>query len=167
MCWKATTSLWIVVTCVWNELSYCINWQLENCVVIYLFLWFTESHTPPGPDDISQYPSDGPTQPNIVFPMKKQDCNRSFKSSWYKAYPWLEYSEKCDAAFCFACRHFLATTVHHAEEAFTSTGFSNWKKALGKKGKITKHVAADYHTNSMIAWASFKESKKVSFSQFR
>ncbi|PIK51771.1 putative zinc finger MYM-type protein 1-like [Apostichopus japonicus] len=119
-----------------------------------------ESHKPPGPDDISQYPLEGPTQPNIAFPVKKQGCNRSFKSSWYKVHPWLEYSERCDAAFCFACRHFLVPTLR-TEEAFTSTGVSNWKKALGKKGKISKHVVADYHVNAMVAWASFKESRKV------
>ncbi|XP_038062619.1 zinc finger MYM-type protein 1-like [Patiria miniata] len=67
---------------------------------------------------------------------------------------------QCDAVFCFACRHFLAQTAR-AEETFTSTGFSNWKKALGKKGKISKHVVADYHVNAIVAWASFKESEKI------
>lgn len=29
------------------------------------------------------------------------DKQRSFQSSWYKVYPWIEYSIQLDAIFCF------------------------------------------------------------------
>jgi hypothetical protein len=64
---------------------------------------------PPGPGDISQNVTDGPTQPILkLFPRTKfNDKFRQFNSSWYKLYPsWLEYSVLNDGAFCFVCRHF-------------------------------------------------------------
>ncbi|XP_071854679.1 zinc finger MYM-type protein 1-like [Apostichopus japonicus] len=115
---------------------------------------------PPGPDDISQTPSDGPTQPKISYPARHQDHKRAFQAAWYQVHPRLEYSQSSDAAFCFACRHFLDQNIH-AEETFTSGGFYNWKKAQGKKGKFAKHHAADYHVNAMVTWSSFKASQKL------
>lgn len=118
-------------------------------------------HNPEGPDDISKTPSEGPTQPKINFPVKQQDYKRSFQASWYKKFPWLEYSERIDAAFCFACRHFLLPSAN-AEKTFTAGGFCNWKKARGKTGKLEKHANADYHVDAMVKWSSFKSSTKVS-----
>lgn len=129
---------------------------------------FTGYRKPPGPDDISQTPSDGPTQPRISFPAKDQDHKRSFQAAWYQRYTWLEYSESSNAAFCFACRHFLglASRATHAEKTFTSAGFSNWKKAHGKDGTLTKHRAADYHASAMVNWTAFRESEKVSLTYY-
>ena len=46
----------------------------------------------------------GPFQPHIEFPMTVQgDKARSFHANWYQRFPWLEYSPKLDAAFCFCC----------------------------------------------------------------
>ena len=81
---------------------------------------------PLGPGDISQTPSEGPIRPRISFPVKEQDCNRSFHTSWYKKYRWIEYSQVSDAVFCFCCRHFSTPTAN-VEEVFTSCGFSNWR----------------------------------------
>lgn len=52
----------------------------------------------------------GPYQPVVDFPtIKIGGKSRSFKAKWYKEFPWLEYSKKLDAAFCFPCRFFLKT----------------------------------------------------------
>jgi hypothetical protein len=59
---------------------------------------------PPGPGDISQNVTDGPTKPILkLFPRTKfNDKFRQFNSSWYKLYrSWLEYSVLSDGAFCF------------------------------------------------------------------
>lgn len=42
-----------------------------------------------------------PVQPNIVFPYKTMGKNkRSFNNTWYKQYPWIEYSIKFDEIYC-------------------------------------------------------------------
>jgi len=56
------------------------------------------------PNDISQTATDKPSQPLLAsFPKTN---NRAFKSSWYKDYPWLEYSVASDSCYCFVCRHY-------------------------------------------------------------
>lgn len=44
-----------------------------------------------------------------TFQSKKQfpkDANgRSFQPNWVDISEWMEYSEECDAGFCYACRH--------------------------------------------------------------
>ena len=46
-----------------------------------------------------------PNQPrNVQFPKKdfgKQ--KRSFQPTWFKDYPWLNYNEESDSAFCYVC----------------------------------------------------------------
>ena len=45
---------------------------------------------------------------DISSPMRQfGNQQRSFNKSWMDYYSWLEYSVAKDAAFCFACRHFL------------------------------------------------------------
>lgn len=49
---------------------------------------------------------------------------RRFSSSWYKQFPWLEYSPITDAAYCLYC--FLINqnpTGHFGSTAFTIEGF--------------------------------------------
>lgn len=57
---------------------------------------------------------------------------RSFQVDWYKTYPWIEYSIKLDAAFCFPCRIYLnyEKEAKYIEDPFIKTGFKTWKKAL-------------------------------------
>jgi hypothetical protein len=56
------------------------------------------------PNDISQTATDKPSQP-ILSSFPKTN-NRAFKPTWYKDYPWLEYSVTSDSCYCFACRHY-------------------------------------------------------------
>ena len=63
----------------------------------------SHSHT-----DLSHSADDSPSQPKVAFPSTVVGSKkRSFNSSWYQRYPWLEYSMDMDAAFCFACRFFF------------------------------------------------------------
>ena len=115
-----------------------------------------------GPNDISQYPDDGPTQPTLkTYPRTMQSsAMRSFQGAWYSLYSWLEYSIAKDASFCYACRHFSPTNVTQAETAFTSNGYSNWKKAMYKDGGFISHVKSDVHSIAMVAWSDFKSMAK-------
>lgn len=56
------------------------------------------------PNDISQNGTDKPSQP--LLPSFPKTNNRAFKSSWYRDYPWLEYSVASDSCYCFVCRHY-------------------------------------------------------------
>lgn len=63
-------------------------------------------------------------------------------------YPWLEYSPKKDATYCFPCRMFSKSVGLNAgqfEKVFSKTGFSNWKAA---KGKFNVHQGSNYHLYS-------------------
>lgn len=66
-----------------------------------------------------------PSQPaNLVFP--KRDfgkTTRSFCPGWYRGRPWLEYSAKLDACFCFPCRKFGGN--NDRDLVFTKQGFRN------------------------------------------
>lgn len=103
--------------------------------------------------DISQSTADGPVQPVLkVFP-KTQHGNRkrAFNESWYRDYTWLEYSNSKDTVICYACRHFSLPSVFR-----TDTGFSNWKKALCKKGGFKDHSKSEQQQNAMFAWKQHK-----------
>ena len=90
----------------------------------------------------------GPNQPrNFQFPKKdygKQ--SRSFQSSWFKDYSWLHYDEMSDSALCHICvsqnDKGNLTTARNKEQAFLSTGFSNWKKALSR---FKEHQTSECH----------------------
>ena len=112
---------------------------------------------PPGPDDLSATPSDGPRQPILKeYPYTViGEKRRAFNSSWYKQYPWLEYSLTSDAAFCFACRHFAVS----GETRFTVDGWTNWKKASYSDSGFSLHNTCDSHLNSMIFWCEYNNIK--------
>ena len=121
-----------------------------------------ESRKAPGPDDLSRTPDDEPSQPRLKnYPAKEQaGRKRCFKSAWYQLHPWLEYSQTADAAFCFACRHFQSSKA--VEQAFTSTGFSNWKRAHEINSGLTQHDKCDSHLTAFVMWTQRRELKKKS-----
>ena len=74
----------------------------------------------------------GPYQPVLkMFPRTtfgNVNKLRSFQLSWYKLFPWLEYSPKADLAFCFPCRMFSGATglnTGQTEIIYSKTGFRN------------------------------------------
>ncbi|KAH9751762.1 TTF-type domain-containing protein [Citrus sinensis] len=57
---------------------------------------------------------------------------RRFHYHWFKKFPWLEYSEIKDSAFCFPC--FLFDELPSNNPKFVVEGFSSWKRVNnGKK----------------------------------
>ncbi|XP_076050230.1 uncharacterized protein LOC143030881 [Oratosquilla oratoria] len=113
---------------------------------------------PPGPNDISLLPDSGPTCPDLKkYPSHMQGGQtRSFNKRWYQQYSWLEYSAVKDAAYCFACRHFITSNLGRAEQSFTHNGFKNWKKATMS---LKAHDTSACHKFAMQAWGEFKLQK--------
>lgn len=80
----------------------------------------------------------------------KDKYKRSFQADWFNKYKWLEYSLSMNAIFCYPCRQFQA---HQSKEnAFISTGFSNWKTALCKNKGIPRHETSKVHIAAMSMW---------------
>ena len=76
---------------------------------------------------------------------------RSFCSTWYRKYQWLHYQEHDDSVLCFYChiaekRHLPISS--NKDRAFTTSGFSNWKKAIERFNKhessLPHHQAVDF-----------------------
>ena len=114
------------------------------------------------PSDISQTAGDKLARPLLkAYPKhcEGKSHGRSFVASWYDRYSWLEYSQECDAIFCFPCRHFCHPGYGNAEETFTKTGFRRWKKAHGKDGAIMKHINSQCHKMSVMSWNDFERNK--------
>ncbi|XP_042002560.1 zinc finger MYM-type protein 1-like [Salvia splendens] len=103
-----------------------------------------------------EYVAKGPCQPkgNIFQKTRQGKDNRSFRDAWYKDYDWLEYSEAKHVAYCFYCFLFKRGYVAPGDEAFTSCGFSNWKKALEK---FKAHVGdkSSAHHKARIEYENF------------
>ena len=94
---------------------------------------------------------DGPYQPQLRFPATLQGGTlHSFQPTWYGQFPWLAYSSKLDAAFCFCCRLYSASMLGYAKPAFVCTGMNNWKKVLGKDGKLACHAQSSVHKNAWV-----------------
>ena len=98
--------------------------------------------------DISSFKPDLPKQPKLTSYPKScmggvgdNSRARCFQFAWFQQYPWLEYSQTKDAAFCFACRHF-APSGSRKESVFTTTDFRRWKKAQDSDSGFKKHVEA-------------------------
>lgn len=82
-------------------------------------------------DDIRrEYIRLGPCQPQLrkeeYEPTYFGSQRRRFQASWFKTFPWLEYSIAKHAAFCFPC--FLFEKDASSQHAFTINGFKNWKR---------------------------------------
>ena len=94
------------------------------------------------------------TFPNATFGKRKQ----SFFDRWYYGRDWLEYSVQLDAAFCYSCRKFVASSST-GEQAFRFAGFRNWKTALEKGHGFSQHEASADHATSMGLWVEAKLRK--------
>ena len=94
---------------------------------------------------IRAYLEKGPYQIHLSeYPLSTEKHPRRFQFSWFKKFPWLEYSPAKDAAYCFPCFLFSKPVVRHGTDAFTVKGFTNWKKVNdGKRCAFLNHVGQD------------------------
>ena len=66
---------------------------------------------------------------------------RRFQESWTAERPWLQYSVSEKKAFCLSCICFGNYDSSDPNlSPFVSTGFCNWKKAVGKKQLAKRRV---------------------------
>ena len=93
-----------------------------------------------------------PFQPkNFKFPKKAYGKQfRSFQTSWFDLFPWIHYNEENDSILCFICakkneKNYLLPATKK-EQAFISTGYSNWKKALQR---FKEHQCSECHRLSV------------------
>jgi len=110
------------------------------------------------PNDISASCIDSPIQPKLTsYPLNHQ--KRSFQSNWYIDRKWLEYSVQNDACYCYYCRHFSSNKLN-AGDAFSTSGFNNWKKSLEKGGGLTKHALSQSHIIATKNYLSYKQREE-------
>lgn len=72
-------------------------------------------------------------------------------------FPWLEYSQSQDSAYCFACRHFSLPNTPKTPFA-AKGGYSNWKKVMYKDGGFKWHEQSEGNVNVMFAWSEYKKN---------
>ncbi|CAF3956372.1 unnamed protein product [Rotaria sordida] len=106
----------------------------------------------PNHEFLSSYPQ------NLQLKKKGKQC--SFSSSWYKDFPYLEYSVKKDAVFCFSCRLFGAGPgAEKSQEVWSFKGISSWSKMTGSGGKMVKHFKSTAHMSSENRLLNFSQKK--------
>ena len=97
-----------------------------------------------------------PHQPkDLKFPQrnfcKTKVVKRSFQPSWYTKWPWIHYNQNDDTVMCFICAQAAAQkkllSSSHADLAFKSSGFYNWKDATVK---FTQHAASKCHQEAVL-----------------
>ena len=75
---------------------------------------------------------------------------RSVSASWFERYPWLSLCGIRQALFCFHCtsahQQHLLTFSKKTEDAFTVTGFRNWKNTLSK---LAAHEESAAHSEAV------------------
>ena len=57
--------------------------------------------------------------------------------------------------FCFTCKRSAPSAYGNADDAFTKTGFCQWKKAHRKDGVIQKHMNFQCHKSSCVVWNDY------------
>ncbi|XP_065868106.1 uncharacterized protein [Euphorbia lathyris] len=108
------------------------------------------------------YLAKGPCQPSDVTYPKRciNKTNRSFQKHWFTEFNWLEYSVAKDEAYCLWCYLFRPNRRDNSGLAvFTTTGFSNWKKALDV---FRQHVGAfgSSHNEAKKQCQAFKNQRQ-------
>ncbi|KAI3765119.1 hypothetical protein L2E82_15145 [Cichorium intybus] len=103
----------------------------------------------------------GPFQPILpVYPKSGPESHkRSFQVSWFKLFPWLEYSESSDAVFCFQCFVFNKPSGmgYYGQRAFTKDGFTKWKKVGGRKCAFLHHMGTECTSFHNVAQKAYDD----------
>lgn len=79
-------------------------------------------------------------------------CNRSFKASWTKQYPWLVYSKHQDGGYCLPCVLF---GQKENLGVLVSRPFTKWTKV---SNILKAHENNKYHGDAVIAADDFKRN---------
>lgn len=103
---------------------------------------------------------------NLVILKKTERCfglgknarKRSFVQSWYKQFPWIHLCCTKYKVYCFHCKCAYDSSAKvassKADQAFTTVGISNWKKAVER---FKEHESSHAHRNLLAT----SQSKQV------
>ena len=111
-----------------------------------------DSEAEPSPSECNSpcCSSSKPCQPQSGSLAKMAKNGRNFLGKWFKSYTWLTICTNRKKAFCFSCQTAtnkgLITMSTKADDAVSSTGFDNWKKALEK---FRLHEQSDAHKEAI------------------
>lgn len=87
---------------------------------------------------------------------------RQFQPSWKVKYPWIKFCESTNKVYCDTCQQCqelnLFNFSHNKDEAFTSTGYDNWKNALAK---FSKHELCQSHQEASLKVANATRGTNV------
>ena len=93
------------------------------------------------------------TPPCFIYPTSNgRRCN----SNWEKEF---SYSKSKDAPVCAYCLLFGSAVLgRNIAEVFRTTGFHDWKNAMGsKRGMLASHHYSDAHKEASVKASSFKD----------
>jgi len=106
--------------------------------------------------DIAQLPTDALAR--TVLPSYRKTAfgnqNRSFSTSLYEKYSFIEYSVLRDAVYCFPCRYFWKQVWSFSRDIIHVKGFNNWKKCE----RLLEHSNCKHHKDSVVAWMAYKST---------
>ncbi|XP_078435702.1 uncharacterized protein LOC144706581 [Wolffia australiana] len=99
---------------------------------------------------IDKYLELGPFQPRLSKYPVDLKAGRSFSTSWFQRFAWLEYSIANDIAFCFVCYLFSPSKqTARSSSQFITGGFKRWKSALEKNKGLIQHNNLIDHTDAI------------------
>ena len=79
--------------------------------------------------------------------------NRVFVATWYKQFPWLHLCCSNFKAYCYYCKRACSSQLSvfstKADPAFSTIGFSNWKKAMNR---FKEHESSLAHRDAFAAF---------------
>ena len=112
------------------------------------------------------FENDKPYQLKLDYSSSKRKQGkqmRIFRYEWYKDHSWLSYCVPRSKVFCFYCRvasskGFL-TFSSKREQAFTDTGFNNWKKA---KQRFQEHEQCQAHKEAVLKVSALQQPSVAS-----
>jgi hypothetical protein len=107
----------------------------------------------------------GPCQPKLSVYTKNDDLAKkrkqcSFCPTWYKDYPYLEYSVAENKAFCYVCSLFARGLGREKAESAWIAGIDDWSKMKGsrgkdKMGKLETHFGSAAHASALQDYLHF------------
>lgn len=111
-----------------------------------------------------------PNQPlHVKFPIEQyciknnKTISRQFHSSWFQEFPWLEWNEEKQAAFCHPCRTVIEQQINltnMGDPTFTTDGYGkNWKHA---KDRIARHGHTKSHYEAIQQFAYLQRGTNIS-----
>ena len=110
-------------------------------------------------------------QPHIDYSTVKKTQgkqSRVFQKIWFADYKWLSFCTTCNVVFCYYCRTMTSqgklTLSKKCDEAFSSRGYDNWKKAIEK---FKEHEKSQGHREACMKYRSQKGPSVISLMNAR